>query len=46
VPLFGESGYDPAKERDAIAFEEQLDALRTLIEAGKVLFNFPAAAHL
>jgi len=36
VPLFGEAGYDPAKEREAIAFEEQLDALRSLVEAGKV----------
>ena len=37
VPLFGEAGYDPAKEREAIAFEEQLDALRSLVEAGKVI---------
>lgn len=36
VPLFGAATYDPAKERDAVPFEDQLRALQTVIEQGKV----------
>lgn len=39
VPLFGEDSYDPSRERrDAIAFEEQLEAFQELIEQGKVRY--------
>lgn len=37
VPLFGAGAYDPSLERDdAVPFLEQLEAMRDLIEAGKV----------
>lgn len=37
VPLFGEDGYRASKEREGdVGFEEQLDALRSLVEQGKV----------
>ena len=53
VPLFGEDAYDPAKERDdAVPFEEQLDALRILVEEGTswvwscILFLHNICEHL
>ena len=37
VPLFGQARYEPEKERDAVPFEEQLQALHSLVQEGKVL---------
>lgn len=36
VPLFGGDAYDAANERDAIPFLEQLEALKALVDEGKV----------
>ena len=36
VPLFGASPYDYNLERDYISFQEQLEALNELVQAGKV----------
>ena len=38
VPIFGAQEYDLKQERDAISFEEQLQALKTLVDAGKVRY--------
>lgn len=35
VPLFGAPAYDAKLERESVPFEEQLEAFRTLVEAGK-----------
>ena len=37
VPLFGQARYEPDQERDAVPFEEQLQALHKLVQEGKVL---------
>ena len=37
VPLFGQARYEPEAEREAVPFEEQLQALDELVQAGKVL---------
>lgn len=36
MPLFGAGPYDPALERDSIAFEEQLRGLEEVVKSGKV----------
>lgn len=36
VPLFGGAAYDAALERDAVPFEEQLEAMQELVAEGKV----------
>jgi aryl-alcohol dehydrogenase-like predicted oxidoreductase len=36
VPAFGIMYYDPAKEKSQTSIHEQLDALATLVKAGKV----------
>jgi len=36
LPLFGKLFYDPAEERSAVAFEEQLEVFADLIKAGKI----------
>ncbi|CAG9466509.1 unnamed protein product [Pedinophyceae sp. YPF-701] len=38
VPLFGQAGYDPSQEREAVPFEEQLRALEEVVRAGKVRY--------
>eukprot|EP00897_Mesotaenium_endlicherianum_P008321 jgi/Mesen1/7517/ME000039S06733 len=38
VPLFGEYGYDPQKEREAVPFAEQLRVFQDLINEGKVRY--------
>ena len=36
VPVFGSLYFDPSKDRDCAAIDEQLDALDALVQAGKV----------
>ena len=36
VPVFGSLYFDPSKDRDCAAIDEQLDALDALVKAGKV----------
>ena len=36
MPLFGGGAYDVAKEREAVPFDEQLQALEEVVKAGKV----------
>ena len=36
TPIFGQSLYDPAAERDSVALRETLDALAQAVKAGKV----------
>ncbi|CAN0022146.1 unnamed protein product [Heterosigma akashiwo] len=36
VPLFGADGYEPEKEREAVTFMEQLEAMGDLIKKGKI----------
>lgn len=36
VPLFGSSSFDIEKMRDSVPFEDQLSALKELVDAGKV----------
>ena len=36
VPIFGGGAYNMSLEREAVSFEEQLKAMETLIQAGKV----------
>jgi len=36
VPMFGATEFDPAKERDGPAIEEQVGAMAALIKAGKI----------
>jgi aryl-alcohol dehydrogenase-like predicted oxidoreductase len=36
VPVFGAMGFDPSKERPCASIEEQLEAMDTLVRAGKV----------
>lgn len=38
VPLFGGDSYDSSKERDSIPFEEQLEGLKAVVDAGKVRY--------
>eukprot|EP00634_Sargassococcus_sp_CCMP2135_P011791 CAMPEP_0198662474 /NCGR_PEP_ID=MMETSP1467-20131203/47642_1 /TAXON_ID=1462469 /ORGANISM="unid. sp., Strain CCMP2135" /LENGTH=334 /DNA_ID=CAMNT_0044398963 /DNA_START=38 /DNA_END=1042 /DNA_ORIENTATION=- len=38
VPLFGSDAYDLALERESIAFDEQLEGLQSVIDAGKVRY--------
>lgn len=38
VPLFGQSVYDPAQERETVAIAEQLSAFADLIQAGKIRY--------
>ena len=38
VPNFGESFYDPAKERSTVPIEQQLEALDAVVKAGKVRY--------
>ena len=38
VPIFGAQEYDLKQERDAVSFEEQLEALKTLVDAGKIRY--------
>ena len=38
VPIFGAQDYDLKQERDAVSFEEQLEALKTLVDAGKIRY--------
>lgn len=38
VPLFGGDAYNPKLEREAVPFLEQLEGLRTVVEAGKVRY--------
>lgn len=41
VPLFGAPAYDLKLEREAVPFEEQLEAFQTLVEAGKARNRSP-----
>jgi aryl-alcohol dehydrogenase-like predicted oxidoreductase len=36
VPMFGETSYDAAQQRDSIPINEQLEALAALVKAGKI----------
>lgn len=36
VPMFGETDYDPLRHYTPVGFEEQLDALKRAVDAGKV----------
>ena len=36
VPLFGSGAFDQGSMRETVPFEEQLEALRTVVDAGKV----------
>lgn len=36
VPMFGETQYDPVRQFPSVSIEEQLDALRRAVDAGKV----------
>lgn len=38
VPMFGEAGYDPSKERECAAIEEQLAVFAEVAAAGKVRY--------
>eukprot|EP00640_Fibrocapsa_japonica_P000377 CAMPEP_0113936858 /NCGR_PEP_ID=MMETSP1339-20121228/3626_1 /TAXON_ID=94617 /ORGANISM="Fibrocapsa japonica" /LENGTH=374 /DNA_ID=CAMNT_0000939427 /DNA_START=61 /DNA_END=1185 /DNA_ORIENTATION=- /assembly_acc=CAM_ASM_000762 len=38
VPLFGTSGYNISEEREATSFEEQLEGMQEVIQAGKVRY--------
>lgn len=38
VPIFGEYGFDQAKRRESVPFEEQLEALQHVIDQGKVRY--------
>ncbi|KAK1426702.1 hypothetical protein QVD17_15381 [Tagetes erecta] len=38
VPMFGETDYDPGRQYNSVSFEEQLDALRRAVDAGKIRF--------
>lgn len=38
VPLFGQDGYNPANERDSEPILAQLEALKELVDAGKVRY--------
>lgn len=34
--MFGETDYDPVRQFNPVSFDEQLDALRRAVDAGKV----------
>ncbi|KAL4590506.1 hypothetical protein LXL04_003437 [Taraxacum kok-saghyz] len=38
VPMFGETDYDPVRQYTPVGFDEQLDALGTAVDAGKIRF--------
>nr|KAJ0207392.1 hypothetical protein LSAT_V11C500297380 [Lactuca sativa] len=38
VPMFGETDYDPVRQYSPVSFDEQLDALGTAVDAGKIRF--------
>lgn len=38
VPLFGQTGYEYDKEREAISFQEQIEALNEIVKSGKVRY--------
>lgn len=36
--MFGETEYDPGRQYESVAIEEQLDALGNAVTSGKVVF--------
>jgi len=36
APIFGQTGFDPARERDSVSIREQLETLGALVREGKV----------